>query len=366
MLLKEITGYLDSLASFSLQEDYDNSGVLIGEPEKKIVGILCALDVTEEIILEAKALNCNLIIAHHPFIFSGIKRIQESNWVHRVLIEAIKNDIAVIAIHTNLDNVMEGVNGKIAEVLSLKDLKILRQKENQLVHLSVFTPATHEELVRNALFSAGAGAIGNYNECSFTSTGVGTFKPGPSADPFVGEINILHRDEEKKIEVVFPQFLQNQVLKGMREAHPYEEIAYNLTSLKNTYSQFGSGVIGELQEKLTESDFFSFLKQKFNLKLLRHTHLTGKEIKKVALCGGAGFFLLKDAIKMGADAFVTADLKYHDFFEADGKTLLVDIGHFESEQFTIDLLCEQLLQKFPTFAVRKTKNITNPVNYYFQ
>lgn len=365
MLLGEVTAYLESIAPFSLQEDYDNSGILIGEPVKEIKGILCCLDVTEEIIEEAIDSNCNLVIAHHPFIFSGIKQIREVNWVHRVLLKAIKNDIAIMAVHTNLDNVIHGVNGKIGNLLNLGNSQILRRKGNTLLKLSVIVPLTHQEEVKNALFTAGAGSIGNYDECSFSVSGTGSFRPGHLANPFLGEKNKRHLEEEVKIEVVFPVNLESQIIQAMRKSHPYEEIAFDILSLKNSFNEIGAGLVGLLEKEYSEGDFLDFLKEKFNLKVLRHTGLSGKKIQKVAVCGGAGFFLLKDAIKTGADAFITSDLKYHDFFEADGKILLVDVGHFESEQFTIDLLHDQLLQKFPTFAVRKTKIRTNPVNYYF-
>jgi dinuclear metal center YbgI/SA1388 family protein len=364
MLLKDVTSFLGFLASFSLQENYDNSGVLLGSPDLEITGIIVSLDITELVVDEAIRTGSNLIVSHHPFIFQGIKKINTNNWVHRTLIKAIKSDIAIIAIHTNLDNVLTGVNGRIAESIGLHSTEVLQPKDNILRKLVVFVPETHHELVRRSLFEAGAGSIGNYDECSFNTSGVGTFRAINGAKPFVGELNKPHFEKEMRIEVVFPYFLYEKLIAAMRKVHPYEEIAFDVFALGNNTSEFGSGIIGELQQPEEEADFLKKIAKIFQLKMLRHTPLSGKKVKKIAVCGGAGIFLLPKAINSGADVFITADVKYHDFFEADGKIILADIGHFESEQFTIDLLCEQLLQKFPTFAVRKTKIITNPVKYY--
>jgi dinuclear metal center YbgI/SA1388 family protein len=364
VLLKDITSFLEDLAPFSLQESYDNSGLLMGDPEWEVSGILVALDVTEAVVLEAIAEHCNVIVAHHPFIFQGIKKVDNANWVHRVLRKAIQHDIAIIAIHTNLDNVLDGVNGKIASMIALTQTRVLAPRQEMLSKMVVFVPEKHHESVRDAIFEAGAGAIGNYDECSFSSQGKGSFRAKRGASPFVGEIDKLHIENETRLEVVFPSSIKNRIVSAMKKAHPYEEVAYDLYKLENTFDKIGAGLIGELKEELDEESFLQLLVKKFQLKGLRHSPLPGRKIRKVALCGGSGSFLLNKAIQSGADVYVTADLKYHDFFDAEGKILFVDIGHFESEQFTIDLLREHLLQKFPTFAVRKTKNSTNPVHYY--
>jgi dinuclear metal center YbgI/SA1388 family protein len=363
-LLKEVCAFLEDLAPSSLQENYDNSGLLVGDPDSKVTGVLVSLDVTENIVDEAIQEGCNVIVSHHPFIFQGIKKLKKSNWVHRVLTKAIKNDLAIISVHTNLDNVLAGVNGKMASVLGLKNTRVLLPRPGMLMKLAVFVPSEHLEKVQDALFQAGAGSIGNYDECSFQSPGIGSFRAKAGANPFVGKINELQFEPESRLEVVFPAFLKERVVSSMKNAHPYEEVAYDLYKLENSVDQIGSGLLGDLEEEIEAEPFFRLLMEKFNLKGFKHSPNPGHKIKRVALCGGAGVFLLEKAIQSGADVFVTADVKYHDFFEAIGKVLLVDIGHFESEQFTIDLLSEQILQKFPTFAVRKTKISTNPVNYY--
>jgi hypothetical protein len=293
-----------------------------------------------------------------------LKKINGKNYVERTVIAAIKNDIAIYAIHTNLDNVIDGVNGKMAAVLGLENISVLSPKDNILKKLFTFAPADKSEQVRQAIFEAGAGHIGNYSECSFNVPGKGTFKAGIGTDPFVGKIGERHEENEIKIEVIFPAWLENRVVAAMMSAHPYEEVAYDVISLNNSRPEIGAGMIGELPEALIEKDFLVKVKLGFALPIIRHTVFTGKAIKKVALCGGAGSFLVAKALAAGAGAYITADLKYHDFFDANGRMLLADIGHYESEQFTISLLAERLEQKFPTFAVLKTAVETNPVRYF--
>jgi len=364
MKISDITSFLESRAHSSLQEHYDNAGLITGETGWECTGIICSLDATEEVVNEAISKKCNLIIAHHPIIFKGLKKINGKNYVEKTIITAIKNDIAIYAIHTNLDNVIEGVNGKIAEVLGLENVSILSQKENSLKKLFTFVPVEKAADVRQAIFSAGGGKIGNYSECSFNVEGSGTFKAGEGANPFVGEIGQQHQEQEIKIEVIFPSFLENKIIASLKSSHPYEEVAYDIVSLSNTNSGIGAGLCGYLPEALSEIEFLTKLKQVFGLPVVRHTALSGKKVKKIALCGGAGSFLISNALESNSDAFITADLKYHEFFDANGRILIADIGHFESEQFTINLLQEILEQKFPTFAVLKTAVKTNPVLYF--
>ncbi|MEO6819029.1 MAG: Nif3-like dinuclear metal center hexameric protein [Ginsengibacter sp.] len=364
MTINEITEFFQTIAPSSLQEDYDNSGLIIGDPSRICLGILVSLDVTEEIVLEAKERGCNLVISHHPIVFKGLKTFTGKNYVERSVISAIKNDIAIYAIHTNLDNVMVGVNKKIAEKLLLTHCKSLSPKTGVLKKLVTFCPQSSAEEVRSALFEAGAGDIGNYSECSFNIQGEGTFKPGKGSDPYVGEYGKLHTEDETRIEVIFPGYLQNQLVKHLKDIHPYEEVAYYISVVENEWQEVGSGLIGELEEEMTESNFLHLLKEKFKLSVIRHTSLLGKPIKKVALCGGSGFFLLNQAKALGAQVYVTGDVKYHEFFDADGKILLADIGHYESEQFTIDLIIDFLKEKYVNFAVLKTKINTNPINYH--
>ncbi len=364
MKIAAITSFLELLAHPSLQETYDNAGLITGNADWECRGIIVSLDATEEVVLEAITKKCNLVIAHHPIIFSGLKKINGKNYVERAVITAIKNDIAIYAIHTNLDNVIEGVNGKMASLLGLQNISVLSPKENTLKKLFTFVPVKNTEQVRNAIFRAGGGNIGNYSECSFNVEGTGTFKAGEGTNPYVGNVGELHHENEIKIEVIFPSFLEKKIAAAMQEAHPYEEVAYDVVSLSNSNQQIGSGVIGNLPEPMNEKVFLSKLKEVFGLRLLRHTVLLNKPVKKIALCGGAGSFLIPKALAAGADIYITADLKYHEFFDANGQMLLADIGHYESEQFTINLLHDVLEQKFPTFAILKTTVETNPVRYF--
>ncbi|MEP6682578.1 MAG: Nif3-like dinuclear metal center hexameric protein [Parafilimonas sp.] len=364
MKIVEVINTLENFAPPVLQEDYDNAGLITGNPEWICTGILCTLDATEIIIKEAISLGCNLVVAHHPIVFKGLKKITGKNYVEKTIINAIKNDIAIYAIHTNLDNVMHGVNNKIADKLNLINTKILLPKQDVLMKLYTFVPVEFAEKVRTAFFNAGAGSIGNYSECSFNAEGKGTFKAGENTNAFVGEKNIRHTENEIKIEVIFPSYLKNNIVDALLKTHPYEEVAYDIVSLENHYQSAGSGLIGELQNKTTEQELLELLKSAFDLQVIRHTHLLQKPVKKVAVCGGAGSFLIDKALAANAEFYITADVKYHEFFDANNKMVIADIGHWESEQFTIDLLYEVLQDKFPNFAVLKTKSRTNPV-YYF-
>lgn len=364
MKITEITGYLESIAPASLQEHYDNAGLLCGDGNWDCKGVMLSLDATYDVIQEAIDTECNLVISHHPIIFGGLKRLTGKNYVEKALINAIRNDIAIYAIHTNLDNTLEGVNGKIASLLGLENRTSLQPRENALRKLFTFIPLEHAEKVRSAIFSAGAGHIGNYSECSFSISGTGTFRAEEGTKPFVGEKGKRHEENEIKFEVVFPYYLQEAVVEALLKTHPYEEVAYDIVSLANRYPNIGSGLVGNLPGPLDEKAFLQKLKDIFGIPVIRHTGLTSKMIQRVALCGGAGSFLISKALSAGADVYVTADMKYHEFFDANGQILIADIGHFESEQFTINLLQEILLQKFPTFAVLKTTINTNPVRYF--
>ncbi len=364
MTISTIIDVLEKIAPPSLQEDYDNAGLITGDKQWECSGAIVSLDATEDVIKEAIEKKCNLVIAHHPIVFRGLKKINGKNYVEKTIITAIKNDIAIYAIHTNLDNVIDGVNGKIADKLGLINRKILAPKENMLQKLAVFVPVNDKEKLLNALFAAGAGNIGNYSECSFVTEGTGTYKAGENANPYLGKIGERHSENEIKVEVIFPAWLRQQVMKAMIAAHPYEEVAYDLYDLSNSFSQTGSGMIAELENSMEEMDFLKLLKKEFKLSVIRHTELMGKPIKKVALCGGAGSFLTSAAKSAGAEVYVSADIKYHEFFDADDRLLLADIGHYESEQFTIDLLIDILREKFLNFAVLKTAVNTNPVRYF--
>lgn len=363
MKISDITAYLEAIAPPALQESYDNAGLITGQWHWECTGVICCLDAVEDVIDEAVKKNINLVVAHHPIIFSGLKKINGNNYVERTIIKAIKNDIAIYAIHTNLDNITEGVNGMIAKKLGLQHTAILTPKNGQLKKLYFFVPPEHAPNVMNALFDAGGGQIGNYSECSFSVNGTGTFKPNDQANPFSGEAGKREEADELKIEVLFPSWLEGRMIASLQSSHPYEEVAYEVISIDNRHQHVGAGITGELPQALSEADFLQKLKEAFGLKMLKHTAFKGKPVKKVAVCGGAGSFLMKQAIISGSDVYITSDIKYHEFFDAGGHILLADIGHYESEQFTIDLLVTLLEQKFPNFAVLKTGVNTNPVHY---
>jgi dinuclear metal center YbgI/SA1388 family protein len=362
--ISTIISALEKIAPPAYQESYDNAGLITGDAKWNCTGIICSLDATEAVVLEAKAKGCNLIVAHHPIIFGGLKKITGKNYVEQTIIAAIKNDIAIYAIHTNIDNVMHGVNAMMADQLGLTNRQILAPKQGLLMKLFTFVPVESAEMVRSALFNAGAGEIGNYSECSFNVSGTGTFKAGESTNPFVGQIGERHTEAEIKIEVIFPAYLQKNIVSALLKAHPYEEVAYDIIALANDYQQVGSGLVGDLPIAISETEFLLQLKASFGLTVIRHTPLLGKPVQKIALCGGAGSFLTAKAISAGADFYVTGDVKYHEFFDANTRIVIADIGHWESEQFTIDLLFLILQDKFPTFAVLKTGVKTNPVDYF--
>jgi dinuclear metal center YbgI/SA1388 family protein len=364
MKVHDVISFLESVAPPSLQEHYDNTGLITGDPGWECKGIVICLDATEKVIHEAMAKKCNMIVAHHPIIFNGLKKINGKNYVEKAVITAIKNDIAIYAIHTNLDNVAHGVNGKMAALIGLQNVSVLMPKESTLRKLFTFVPVNDAEKVRNALFEAGAGDIGKYSECSFGVEGTGTFKAGSGTNPHVGEQGKRHEEKELKIEVIFPTYLEKPLIRALLAAHPYEEVAYDVVSLSNYHTGTGSGLIGELPEAVEEMAFLDRLKKTFKAGVLKHTELFNKKIKKVALCGGAGSFLISKALAAGADIYITSDIKYHEFFDANDRMVLADIGHYESEQFTISLLHEVLEQKFRNFAILKTEVNTNPVRYY--
>jgi len=364
MKLFEITNYLESIAPLNYQEDYDNSGLIVGDPNMEIHGALVALDCVEKIVDEAIKKGCNLIITHHPIVFKGLKKLNGKNYVERVVIKAIKNNIALYAIHTNLDHVSSGVNAKICERLGLKGTKVLAPKAGFLKKLVTYCPTAQAEQLRQALFYAGAGNIGNYSECSFNSEGFGTFNGNENSDPFVGEKNKQHHEAELRIEMIYPVQNERKILVSLFENHPYEEVAYDIYELQNKHQEVGAGMLGWLEYDMDSNQFLQMVKDKMQAKVIRHTALVSKRIKKVAVCGGAGSFLLREAIAAGADAFVTADFKYHEFFDAEEKLIIADIGHFETEQFTSNLLVEIIQKKFANFAIRLTEQNTNPINYF--
>lgn len=364
MRLSVLIKHLEAYAPANYQEDYDNSGLLIGSPDQEVHAALVALDCTEQVIDEAILQGCDLIITHHPIVFKGLKKITGRTYVERVVLKAIRHNVALYAIHTNLDHVKNGVNAIICERLGLQNLKVLRPKNNLLKKLVTFCPIEYADKVREALFEAGAGHIGNYSDCSFNTSGFGTFKGNEDTNAYAGEKGVQHHEPEIRIETVFAAQNERRILLALLENHPYEEVAYDIYALENKLETVGSGMIGWLDQEIDSKVFLHLVKERMDATVIRHTTLLPKKIRKVAVCGGSGSFLLNDAIAAGADAFVTADFKYHEFFDAEGKLMIADIGHFESEQFTSDLLIDIIQEKFPNFAIRLTEHNTNPINYF--
>ena len=362
--INEIVQVLDKFAPPVYSEDYDNVGLLVGNRNADVKAVLITLDITEEILKEAVSVGANLIVAHHPIIFRGLKKLTGANEVERVVMAAIKNDIAIYAGHTNFDNIEGGVNSKICEVLNLQNCKNLDSKADSLSKLVVFIPETHLEKFRNAIFFVGAGHIGNYDQTSFNTEGIGTFRGNEDSKPFIGEKGKMSFEKEIRFETVFPTHLQGAVISAVLNNHPYEEVAYDIYPIKNKYKKIGTGMIGNLPEAISELEFLELVKNTFDTKSIKHTNIKNKKIKKIAVCGGSCSFMINKAMAKNADAFITADVKYHEFFDVENKLLLLDIGHYESEQYTKDIFYKILTEKFSTFAVNLSKINTNPINYY--
>ena len=364
MKIIELTTYLESLVPIAIQEDYDNSGLIIGDHEQEINGVLICLDVTEEVLVEAIRNNCNMVIAHHPLIFHGIKKLTGTDLVQRLTITAIKENIAVYAIHTNLDNALEGLNAFLCYKIGLRNCRILSPKKGLLNKLVTFCPEKFADQVRGALFEAGAGQIGNYDSCSYNLKGEGTFKALENANPFVGKLHDLHFENELRIEVIFPFYLEKKIVHSLKTAHPSEEVAYDIYPLKNDFHEVGAGIKGEFENEIGLIELFDKIKALTGLPVIRHTLVKIKKVKKIALCTGSGSFLIQEAINANVDVFLTSDLKYHDFFLPVNNMCLADIGHYESEQVVKEWIYSILIEKFSNFAIFISKINTNPVNYY--
>ncbi len=361
--IKDIASALEMFAPLPLQDDFDNSGLQIGLPEAEVTGVLLCLDVTEAVVDEAVASGCNLIVSHHPILFKPLKRITGCNYVERCIIKALSGGIAIYSAHTNMDNAPQGVNFRIADKIGLKNVRILLPKEDSLLKQSVYVPLSHADAVRKALFEAGCGSIGNYSSCSYNVQGYGTFKAGEGCSPFCGEVGELHKEEEVRIDTIMPSYLKSKVVKALLCAHPYEEPAFDIYPLKNSWDSVGTGVVGELPEECGETEFLIKLKETFNVGCVAHTQPTGKVIKKVALCGGAGGSFAQAAMNAGADVYITGEARYHDLFNYAPSMLMAVIGHYESEQYTMDIFLEILNREFPTLKVAKTAVNTNPLCY---
>ncbi|MDL2223872.1 Nif3-like dinuclear metal center hexameric protein [Bacteroidales bacterium OttesenSCG-928-M06] len=363
MKITQILGAIEEFAPLPLQDGFDNSGLQVGDVSQKVKGILLCLDVTEEVVDEAIELDCNLIISHHPLLFHPIKNLTGKSYIERCVIKACKHDLVIYSAHTNLDNVQGGVNFYFAEKIGLQNVRILKPQSNTLLKLVTFVPTEQAESVRLALFNAGAGNIGNYDSCSYNLSGQGTFRAGKNTNPFVGEEGELHVEEEIRVEVILPTYKKTAVTRALLMTHPYEEPVYDFYPIINEWNQAGSGVVGELPAEEDEESFLQRIKSIFQLKSIKHSPLTGKTIREVALCGGSGAFLIKDAIAYGADVFITGEAKYNDYYDVENKILLTVLGHYETEQHTKEIFFDIISKKIPNFAIHFSNVNTNPVNY---
>ena len=362
--IKDVISYLETIAPLAYQESYDNSGLLTGNKQDTIEGVIITLDCTEAIVQEAIDKGCNLIVSHHPIIFSGLKKITGGNYVERTIILAIKNNIAIYAIHTNLDNVISGVNFQFAKRLGLTNISILNKKQNTINKLVSFVPLDKKEEVLNALYKAGAGSIGNYTECSFSLEGEGMFTPNDESNPTIGTKGKPEKVKESRIEVLVPSHQVHIIVSALKSTHPYEEVAYYITATENINQELGAGLIGELEEKISSQEFLNHLKKTMNLEVIKYTKEYKGTIKKIAICGGSGSFLLGAAKSNNADVYVSADFKYHEYFDAENQLMICDIGHYESEVATKDLLYDILSKKFSSFALNLSEIDTNPISYF--
>ncbi|RDY58193.1 Nif3-like dinuclear metal center hexameric protein [Flagellimonas nanhaiensis] len=364
MTVRDIAKKLEELAPLQHAEEFDNVGLLVGNPDMQVRGVLVTLDTLENVVDEAIEKKCNLIVSFHPILFKGLKKITGSSYVERVVLKAISNDIAIYSMHTALDNSNMGVNAKICEVLGIKNPKILIPKQKTIKKLVTYVPNSEAEKVRSALFEAGAGDIGQYSNCSFSIEGTGSFKAGEDANPTLGEIGKVHLEKETQINVIYSFEREKNILKALFESHPYEEVAYEISSLDNTQQNIGMGMVGILEQGMEEEAFLSLVKDKMNAPVVRHSKLLEKKVNTVAVLGGSGAFAISAAKRAKADIFITADVKYHQFYEAENELVIADIGHFETEQFTKDLLVDYLTKKIPNFAIILSESITNPINYF--
>jgi len=363
MIIQDVINHLHNLAPLAYAEDFDNVGLLVGDKNQSITGILVTLDTLEEVVDEAIENNCNLIVSFHPIIFKGLKKLTGKTYVERVVIKAIQNNIAIFSIHTALDNSFQGVNSIICDQLGLLNKKVLIPQSGTIKKLKTYVPIEHAEALRTALFEVGAGSIGNYESCSFNIEGKGTYLGNEDSNPVIGKKGELHTEQETAISITYTKHLESIILKTLFQTHPYEEVAYEISTLENTNQHIGIGMIGELETALEAKDCLNFVKTRMNTECIRHSKSLNISIKRIAVLGGSGSFAIPAAKAMNADLLITADLKYHDFFSAENKIILADIGHYESEQFTKSFLVEYLSKKITNFAIILSKTNTNPIKY---
>lgn len=364
MKVAQIAAALEGLAPLPFAEDFDNVGLLVGDPDAEVTGVLVTLDTLEAVLDEALRKNCNLVVSFHPILFQGLKRLTGATYVERVVAKAIANGIAIYSMHTALDNVREGVSRKLGRVLGLQHLHTLIPKKGQIKKLVTYVPEPARERLLESLFQAGAGQLGNYTHCSFSTPGTGSYLPGEQARPTIGQQGRLSREPEQQVHLTFTADREKAVLRALLDNHPYEEVAYEISTLENSYQHLGMGMVGELEQPMDETQFLQHLRDCLKTPCIRHSPLIGKPVRRVAVLGGSGAFAIGAARAAGADFLVTADLKYHQFYQAEGRLVIADVGHYESEQFTKNLLGDYLTEKFPNFAIHLSATQTNPVNYF--
>ncbi|WP_371370673.1 Nif3-like dinuclear metal center hexameric protein [Sporomusa aerivorans] len=363
---RDIIAEVEQLAPKHFAESWDNVGLLIGRPDQDIHKVLVTLDVDTAVVEEAIAVQADMIVAHHPLLFKGLTRIRTDSPQGNMLASLIKKDVAVYAAHTNLDSAPGGVNDVLARKLNLRNVVPLTTVYQEKLHkLVVFVPVSHVETVRAAMTAAGAGHIGNYSHCTFQTQGVGTFLPLAGTSPYIGEQNKLEYVEEYRLETIIPLSIRSQVVSAMLAAHPYEEVAYDDYLLQNTGPGSGLGRVGELSQPLTLADFINQIKSALCIQSLKAAGPTKTFIQKVAVCGGSGASLIKNAITAGADVLVTGDVKYHEAQEAIAAGLnIIDAGHFATEQPVVECLVEYLNQcasknawNLPIFANKSNRDV---------
>ncbi|MDR3129421.1 MAG: Nif3-like dinuclear metal center hexameric protein [Tannerellaceae bacterium] len=361
--IREVLDVLEEFAPLALQESFDNTGIQVGEIGQEVKGVLLCVDVTEDVMDEALVKGCNLVIAHHPLLFKPVKSLRGTTYVERCVMKACKYDMVIYAAHTNLDNLRKGINGWLGKRIGLDNVHILSPKREGLVKVVTFVPSGHVQKVQDALFATGAGCVGNYDRCSFRHEGLGSFRAQEGAHPFLGKVGKEHVEREERIETVVPVHLQEKILQAVYAAHPYEEPVTDLYPLNNAWEEVGSGIWGDLSAEEDEREFLLRVKELFKIRCIKHSTLRGKPVRRVAVCGGSGAFLIKEAIACGADVLLTGEARYNDYHDVQNRLLLAVTGHYESEACTKDIFRTLLSEKFPTFALHLSEADVNPVKY---
>ena len=364
MIIEELTTFIEDKFPLSQQESYDNCGLIVGDPKKTVKKVLLALDCTEQVIKEAKLKKADVIITHHPLMFSSINKLTANDYEGSLIIKLIKSDIALYAVHTNLDNSINGINKYLALKLGLKNLQILVGKEKTFKKIITFVPKAYSQKVITALSAAKAGNIGLYSHCAFVTEGSGCFKPEKGAKPFLGELSKINQVEEVKLEMVFASENQKMIENSLKKAHPYEQPAFDIIELANPNPDIGAGIYGDLPAQINTAEFLKLVKTKLNLSYIRQSNSAKKFISKVAICSGAGFFVFEQAKRLNVDALVTSEIKHHEFLAAENNILLCDIDHHEGEIAAVNIL-DQILQKLENIDTLISKHNLSPAQIFF-